>query len=565
ICLAIFKATGGTILETNLSKTMASAGESLAAGVIFTIPAFVLIGAWSEIRLLETTLIALIGGILGVLFTISLRRILVEEEDLPFPEGVASAEVLFAGWKGGSSAKYVFTALLIGLGYKSLSVLHIVQDHLAGVFKIGRYRGYFGADLSVALVSVGYIIGPKISSYIFMGGIIGWIIILPIFLTQAFAGAYPGIDPLTMAPMAIVNVVKQEQIIWIGIGAIVFGGIWTMISIRKSVGGAFKEAIKGIKGEKKEKEDVLRTERDLPVDKSFLAAAALVLPIAGLYFWLTDSGLVAGVGSVIMLIAAFFFTAISGYMAGLLGSSNNPISGVTITTLLFASVLLFLMGVRGEAGMAGALGVGAVVCCAAAIAGDVLQDFKTGQIIGSTPRNLQIGELIGVIATALTIAPILVLLHSAYGIGSGTGLEAPQAQVMAGVLQAFFGGTINVLMFLAGMELAILLLLLGIPILAVAIGIYLPFSLSAPIMLGGTIHAIVNRVGRKRHGDEVAVEKLHNRGILYSAGLIAGEALMGIGGAVVILTYPPILEVVPIPYIGIIIFLGVAFLLLKIA
>ena len=564
ICLAIFKAIGGSILETNMSKTMASAGESLAAGVIFTIPAFVIIGAWKDIHYVETTLIALLGGVLGVLFTISLRRILIVEEDLPFPEGVASAEVLFAGWEGGSSAKYVFIALLIGFGYKALGVFHVAHDKIEAIISMGKVKGFFGGDLSAALVSVGYIIGPRIASYVFLGGIIGWVLVLPVFLTKAFAGTYPGIDVAIMSHMEIIDQIRTEQIIWIGIGAIVFGGIWTMFSIRKSVGGAFKEALKGIKGDKGDGQEIPRTERDLPVDKSLLAAAALVIPIGGLYFWLTDSMIIAGAGSLIMVVAAFFFTAISGYMAGVLGSSNNPISGVTITTLLFASVLLFSLGARGEAGMAGALAVGSVVCCAAAIAGDVLQDFKTGQIVGSTPKNLQIGEMIGVVATAFTIAPILMILHSAYGIG-GSELAAPQAQAMGSVLQAFFGGTVNFGMFLAGMELAILLILFRIPVLAVAIGIYLPFSLSTPIMLGGIVHSIVDRVGRKNHGDELAGEKLHNRGILYASGLIAGEALMGIVGAAVILTLPWILDVEPMPIIGVVVFLVVVLLLFKTA
>ncbi|MCD6461365.1 MAG: oligopeptide transporter, OPT family [Thermoplasmata archaeon] len=570
ISLAVFKAVGGTILEANLSKTMASAGESLAAGVIFTIPAFVLINAWTGIRYMETTLIALIGGVLGVLFTISLRRILVEEEGLPFPEGVASAEVLFAGWEGGASAKFVFVALIVGGVYKFLSAgLKIMHDKVEAVVGVWKAKFFFGGELSAALVSVGYIIGPRISSYVFLGGIIGWVLVLPIFLSAALAGGYPGVDP-GMDPLEVVSVIRSEQIIWIGIGAIVFGGIWTMLSLRTSMKGAFGEALRGIKGIKggegaAEKEEVPRTERDLPVDKSLLLAAALVIPIAGLYFFLTGSGLVAGVGAIVMVVAAFFFTAIAGYLAGVVGSSNNPISGVTITTLLFASLLLLLLGVRGESGMAGALGVGAVVCSAAAIAGDVLQDFKTGQIVGSTPRSLQIGEMIGVVATAFIIAPVLMVLERAYGIG-GAELQAPQAQVMASILNAFFGGTVNFTMFLAGMELAILLIIFDIPILAVAIGIYLPFTLSTPIMLGGLLHAVVDRIGRKHKGEEIATEKLHGHGILYSSGLIAGEALIGIVVAALLIANVQLkITPQPVPLLGILFFLGVVFLLYKTA
>jgi len=570
ISLAIFRAFGGTILEANLSKTMASAGESLAAGVIFTIPAFILIGAWKDFDYVTTTLIALIGGVLGVLFTISLRRILIEEEALPYPEGVASAEVLFAGWEGGTSARYVFAALVVGLFYKSLSAaLRLVHDRVEGVIGLGKAKFYLGGDLSAALVSVGYIIGPRISSYVFLGGVIGWVLVLPIFLSMAFSGSYPGIDPSTMSAVEVVMQIKNEQIIWIGIGAIVFGGIWTMFTIRQSVGGAFGEAMRGIKtirGGDVEKKEVPRTEQDLPVDKSLLVAMALVIPIGGLYFYLTSSALIAGVGAVVMVVAAFFFTAIAGYLAGVVGSSNNPISGVTITTLLFASLLLLMLGARGPSGMAGALGVGAVVCCAAAIAGDVLQDFKTGQIVGSTPKYLQLGEMIGVVATALVIAPILMLLYRGYGIGPGTGLEAPQAQAMSGLLTAVFGGTVNYVMFLAGMELAVLLILFDIPILAVAIGIYLPFTLSTPIMLGGILHAVVDRIGRKNRKEDVASEKLHNRGILYSSGLIAGEAFAGILAAGVLVAYPDFSIIPePVPVLGPVLFLVVVFLLYKTA
>ncbi|RLF47286.1 MAG: oligopeptide transporter, OPT family, partial [Thermoplasmata archaeon] len=476
IAMAVFRSLRGTVLEINLAKTMGSAGEALAAGVIFTIPAYIIIGAWTEINYWVTTMIALMGGVLGVLFTVSLRRILVVEEALPYPEGVACTEVVIAGEKGGTTAKYVFTALGIGAIYKFLSSgLGIMKDRIQGIISVGKAKFFGGADLSAALLGIGYIVGPRIASYVFLGGILGWVVITPIFLTMASMGMYPLPEGTTM--LEALSIIRREQVVWIGIGAITIGGIYTMFSLRQSMKSAFGAVVHKKKSEIK----VLRTEKDLPYRLSFGLAGAMVIPIFALYWYLSNSATVAGISAIVLTIFAFFFTAIAGYLAGVVGSSNNPISGVTITTLLFTSLLLLSLGVRGNEGMAVALGVGAVVCCAAAIAGDVMQDFKTGQLLGSTPMALQIGEMIAVVAMAFVIAPILIVLHKAYGIG-GDVLPAPQAYVMGGLLNAMFGKGMNFIMFLVGAELAFLLIIMGVPVLPVAIGIYLPFTLTTPIM-----------------------------------------------------------------------------------
>jgi len=542
MAMAVFRMMRGSILEVNLAKTMGSAGESLVAGVIFTIPAFIIIGAWTEIDYVTTTVIALIGGVLGVLFTIPLRRILIVDLDLPYPEGVACTEVILAGEEGGSAAKWVFGAMGIGLLYKFLNTgMELFKEKLEGVISIGRAKFYGGSELSAALVGVGYIVGPRIASYVLIGGIIGWVILAPIFMTMIAMGTYPMpegaltyLDALLYSEASI----RTEQIVWVGIGAITIGGIYTILSMRSSMKDAMRQTFLGLKAGTKEER---RTETDLPLKWAFILAGLMIVPMVGLYWYLSNSGLIAGVAAIVMLVAAFFFTAIAGYLAGVVGSSNNPISAVTITTLLFASLLLFALGARGAEGMAVTLGIGAVVCCAAAIAGDVMQDFKTGQLIGSTPRNLQVGESIAVIATALVVAPILAALHQAYTIGSPD-LGAPQALVMGNLLKAMFGGGMNFPMFLVGVELGILLLILRLPILPVAIGIYLPFTLSTPIFLGGMIFYILHRVAMKkleREGKadgEINHAKIHHRGILFASGLVAGEALMGIVVALLVVT-----------------------------
>jgi putative OPT family oligopeptide transporter len=558
MAMAIFRSIKGNVLEVNLAKTMGSAGESLAAGVIFTIPALIILGAWVEIDYFVTTAVALLGGMMGVFFTVPLRRILVVEEDLPYPEGVACTEVVLAGEEGGNTAKLVFSALFIGGVYKFISSgLNIMHDKIASIISVGKAKFFGGGELSAALLGIGYIIGPRIASFVFLGGILGWVLITPIFLTMAANGTYPIPEGSTL--MEALEIIRLEQVVWVGIGAITTGGIYTLITLKDSMKSAFGK----IRAKKSEEDEAIRTERDLPVDKTFIAVAALVIPIFGLFYYLSESGIIAGVSAIVAVITAFFFTAVAGYLAGVVGSSNNPISGVTITTLLFTSLLLLAMGARGEYGMTTALGVGAVICCAAAIAGDVMQDFKTGQLLGSTPKALQMGEMIAVLAMAMVIAPILMLLHNAYTIG-GPELPAPQATVMAGLLNAMFGEGMNFMMFLLGVELAIFLILLDLPILPVAIGIYLPFPLTTPIMLGGVLNAIVTKIGKRK--PDMSEEKIHSRGVLFSSGLVAGEALLGIviAGLYGAFTMERVrLLKEPLPFIGTIVFFGMAFLLLR--
>jgi putative OPT family oligopeptide transporter len=593
ISAAIFKGLKGTVLEITLSKTMASTGESLAAGVIFTIPALVIIGVWDSIDYGVTTAVALVGGILGVLFTVLLRKILIIDLDLPFPEGVASAEVIIAAEKGGKAASYVFGALGIGALFKAGASLLIEErpeeapgvfteyslglwkDKVEGAGSVGRLNLYGGSDLSVALLGVGYIVGARIASLIFMGGVIGWVIIAPIIIG---VNGIP-IDPETGLQhtdmVAAFNQIRVDHLIFVGVGTMIVGSFWTLYKMRHAIINGVKRAFPS-KEAIVEVETVIRTEDDLSIRKSLMVAGVLVVPIFLVYYFLSGSLLQSFVAAIVGFIAAFLFTTVAGYLAGIIGSSNNPISGVTIATLLIMSVLLFALGARGETGMATAIGVAALICCCAAIAGDVTQSLKTGQLIGSTPKYLQISMFIGVAAAAVVIAPTLTVLHAAYVIGSPN-LPAPQALAMKGIVEGIFGGRMNWPMVFFGMELAVLLIIFNRPVLPIAIGLYLPFSLSIPIMLGGIVHLMVDRAIESRYsaelgrmGDEKAresklekiKEKIHNKGVLFSSGLIAGEALMGIILAVFVVSRLPLAIVQePIVILGVLIFLFLAFML----
>jgi len=579
ISAAFFKALRGTVLEVTVSKTMASTGESLAAGVIFTIPALVIIGVWDNIDYTTTIAVALVGGILGVLFTVLLRRILIIDLNLPFPEGVASAEVIIASEKGGRAASYVFGALGIGAFFKMGASLVVEgREHGLGLWKDkiegANSRFYAGGDLSAALLGVGYIIGLKIASLIFIGGVIGWIIIAPIIIGVNGVPLDDEGNQITDM-VAAFNQIRFDHLIFIGVGTMIVGSFWTLYTMRKAIVSGVKKAFPS-KDAMVEVEASVRTEEDLSIRTSLKIAAVLIIPIFGVYYFLSGNVLQAFVCAIVGFIAAFLFTTVAGYLAGIIGSSNNPISGVTIAVLLIISILLFILGARGGSAMATAIGVAALICCCAAIAGDVTQSLKTGQIIGSTPKYLQLSMFIGVIAAAVVIPVTLMVLHDAYTIGSPN-LPAPQALAMKGIVEGIFGEDMNWPMVIFGMELAVLLIILDKPVLPIAIGLYLPFSLTIPIMLGGIVHFVVDRTIEQRYDmvkggmeDEATrskklekvKERIHNKGVLFSSGLIAGEALMGIVLAVFVVANMPLALIgEPIVILGVIFFLFLAVLL----
>lgn len=592
ISMAMFKAVKGSVLEITTSKTMASTGESLAAGVIFTIPALVIIGAWETVDYWTTFAVALIGGTLGVLFIVLLRKILIIDLALPFPEGVASAEVIIAGEKGGKAAGTVFGALGIGALFKVGASLLIEEDpekapgvvkeysfglwkdKVEGVLSAGKAKLYGGSDLSLALMGVGYIVGARIASLVFMGGIIGWVIIAPIIISVHGLPLNDQGEPITDL-VAAFDQIRLDHLIFVGVGTMIVGSFYTLWTMRKAIISGVKKAFPS-KDSIVEVETAIRIEEDLSVRKSLMVAGILIIPIFAVYYFISGNLLWSFVCAIVGFIAAFLFSTVAGYLAGIIGSSNNPISGVTIATLLIISIVLFLLGARGYTGMATAIGVAALICCCAAIAGDVTQSLKTGQLMGSTPKYLEISMFIGVAVAAVVIPPTLTVLHAAYGIGSQN-LPAPQAQAMKAIVDGIFGGGMNWPMVILGMELAILLILLDKPVLPIAIGLYLPFSLTIPIMLGGIVHLMVDRGVDKRFKKDLETisdekeresklekvkEKVHNNGVLFSSGLIAGEALMGIILAVFVVSNIP-LGIIdgPIVILGVILFLFIAFLI----
>jgi len=540
------------ILENNIVQTCASAGEALAAGVIFTLPALVLLGRWAQFDFLETALIAGFGGILEVLFTVPLRRALIVEDALHFPEGVACAEVLETGEKGGAGVKLVAGAAVAAALFKFAQTgLRLWPETAEGArYLFGRRTlAYLGTNVSPALMGVGYIVGLNIALLVFLGGALNWWVAIPL-LTWMHGGA-----PTDLPAAAYAGKLWATQTRYLGVGAMVVGGLWALVSMGGSVISGIRSGLAAYQHQRQGGEAAARTDRDLPMNWVLIAVVVSVAPLYLLYHVLVGSVGMSLSMAVIMLVAGFLFSAVSGYMTGLVGSSNNPISGVTIATVLFASLLiLILFGQRGGASPAAAILIGAVVACAAAIAGDNLHDLKTGFLVGATPWKQQAMLILGTAVSALVIAPVLNLLLMAYGIGPQTAahpqsLTAPQATLMASVAQGVFEGGLPWTLVFIGMGVGVAIISwdrwlarrqakFRAPVLAVAVGIYLPFELSAPILVGGLLAHFVSRTLKRRRaaGEEEtqgAEEKeVSQRGLLLASGLITGEALVGIAMAV---------------------------------
>lgn len=541
------------ILENNIVQTSASAGESLAAGVIFTFPALVLMGYWTEFNYLETMLIALCGGILGVLFTVPLRSALIVQQQLQFPEGVATAEVLKSGEEGGSAIRFLIWGSLVGAFIKlAESGLKLWNGIAEGATLAGnRAYLYFGMNLSPALIAVGYIVGIRIAALVFIGGVISWWIAIPAYI--AATGVPEGSTGVDLG-----YGIWSSQIRYLGVGAMVVGGLWALIDLRQSIGFAVRSGIKAVR-EKVDASQILRTERDTPMSWVIIAIGVMIIPVFIIYLRLVVNVPISALMAILMVIAGFLFSAVAGYMAGLVGSSNNPISGVTIATILTSAlILLALMGSGAERGPAAAIMIGAVVCCAAAIAGDNMQDLKAGNILGATPQRQQIMQMVGVVSAALVLPLVLQLLLTGYGFGPPTAenpdaLAAPQATLMESVARGVFAGDLPWTMVYIGMGIGAAIIALDqylksrgsgfrVPVLAVAVGLYLPFELDSAIMLGGVIAWLVSRYQnrqRKQKGEwhETAVQASERTGLLIASGLITGEALIGILLAVPVAIY----------------------------
>lgn len=510
-----------SILESNMVQTIGSAGESLAAGAIFTLPALYLWASEGKTEapsLLTISLIALCGGLLGVLFMVPLRNALIVKEHgiLPYPEGTACAEVLLAGEEGGSSAKTVFCGMGLAAVFKFIvDGIKVVPTAITAPLR--ALKTEFSAQVYPALIGVGYICGIKISSYMFAGAVLGWFVIIPAIVT--FGGStvlYPGTDTIArMYAEGGASAIWGSYIRYIGAGAVAAGGIISLIKSLPLIATTFRDAVKGMKGGAKAGD--LRTEQD--IDMRAVIGGIIVLVVA---IWLLPAIPVSPLGAVLVVVFGFFFATVSSRMVGLVGSSNNPVSGMAIATLLFSTLVIKMSGDTGISGMVGAIAIGSVICIIAAMAGDTSQDLKTGYILGATPKKQQIGELIGAVVSAFTIGGVLLLLNNAWEFGSEA-LSAPQATLMKMITEGVMNGNLPWSLVFIGVFIGIVIEILGIPILPVAIGLYLPLELSATIMVGGAARWFVDKRSSEKEKKNEA-----SGGILFCSGLIAGEGLVGI-------------------------------------
>ncbi len=511
-----------SILESNIVQTIGSAGESLAAGAIFTIPALFLWAAEGKTTnpsIVEITLIALIGGLLGVFFMVPLRNALIVKEHgiIPYPEGTACAEVLLAGEEGGANASTVFA----GMGFAALfkfiiDGLKLVSGEIS--FRVKGFAGEIGTQIYPAVMSVGYICGARISSYMFAGGMLSWLVIIPlIVLFGENIVLYPGTETIGAIYQAGgASAIWSSYIRYIGAGALAAGGIISLIKSLPLIVSTFGGAIKSMKGAKADTSE--RTNKDLSMKTILISIVILTFLV-----WLVPAIPVSFIGAVIVVVFGFFFATVSSRMVGLVGSSNNPVSGMAIATLLITTLILKLTGSTGIAGMCSAIAIGSIICIVSAIAGDTSQDLKTGFLLGATPKKQQIGEVLGVVASAFAIGGTLYLLNSAWGFGSEQ-LGAPQATLMKLIIEGVMEGNLPWALVFIGVFIAVVVEVVGIPVLPFAIGIYLPVQLNACIMVGGLVRLALDKLKR----DENEKKAIISDGILFSSGMIAGEGLIGI-------------------------------------
>ena len=529
-----------SILESNIVQTIGSAGESLAAGAIFTLPALFLWAAEGKMdkpQILEITLIALIGGLLGVLFMVPLRNALIVKEHgiLPYPEGTACAEVLLAGEKGGASAKTVFA----GMGFSALCKFVIDGIRLVSgkiSLKVRGFAGEIGTQIYPAVISVGYICGAKISSYMFAGGVLSWLVLIPLVV---LFGKELALYPATVTVGQLfenggASAIWSTYIRYIGAGALAAGGIISLIKSMPLIVKTFTGTIRGLKGSDISSDE--RTNQDMSMKIILILILILTLAV-----WLIPAIPVSLPGAFIVVVFGFFFAAVSSRMVGLVGGSNNPVSGMAIATLLVSTLFLKFTGITGISGMISAISIGSIICIVSAIAGDTSQDLKTGYILGATPKKQQLGEIVGVVASAVAIGGTLYLLDSAWGFGSEE-LGAPQATLMKLITEGVMEGNLPWELIFIGVFIAVFVEILGIPVLPFAIGTYLPVHLNACIMIGGLVRLFVEKIKR----DKEEKKEMISNGILFCSGMIAGEGLIGIGLAILtIFGIDSILDVSP--------------------
>ncbi|MBI5482609.1 MAG: oligopeptide transporter, OPT family [Deltaproteobacteria bacterium] len=595
IAMAVLRMTKGTILEENVCRTTAAVGEALAAGAIFTVPAFLISGAWTGLRYTETTLLLLLGGVLGVLFVIFLRRVLIEDTTLPFPESVACAEIVKAGQGGQTGAAYVFGALGLSAalqfikadqGLKLLSeswatfvpFMKSKAQLLVGGNPLGDAAAHQGGVYiqspvaSPALMSVGYIIGPRLSAVVFAGGVLAWYLFVPLLLFIAPALAnniglpvpQPGGKPPVPASWShISGGVWFSYVRPLAVGAMIVGAFFTLFKMRSALIAGIGRAIKDMrKVAGTGTGPVNRLDQDLPLKWVAIAIVVLVIPIAVIYYRFCDSVVGAVVAAVVMTVAGFLFAAVAGFLVGTIGSSNNPISGLTLSTLIIAALLMVAVGVKGMLGVAAVLGVATVVCCSSGVAGDIMQDLKVGHFLGGTPWKMEVGVIFGVVAASLVMVFPLMWLHEGTpgGIG-GPQLAAPQAGLMAMLSKGIVGGEMAWPLVIVGACFSIAMILIKAPSpMLIAVGMYLPFDSSFAIFVGGVIRWISDLLVARRKLD---AQKVENTGTLLASGLIAGEALVGILLAILAVGRISLPKIYEGAWPAILIFVLIGFVLVK--
>lgn len=573
IGMALIKLFRGTILEENFARTVGSIGESIAAGAIFTLPAFYIAGLWNPFyttgNYFISAAIMLAGGILGIMFVALLRRVMVEDVELPFPESVAAAEIHKAGRTGGGGSKFLFGAMGVGALIQALGNFKLFATHWDSLVSLGKGGILFRSpDVSPAYMGVGYIIGPRLAALNFSGGVIAWGLLAP---TIAFFKNY-NVDPATVDWATAIVTVWKDYVRPIAIGGMLVGAAFTLWKMRKSLIAGIARSISDVKKAATGEQTEERIEKDIPfqyvMGGIFLTAIATFF----IYNFFANDVLAALVATFVMIIAGFFFAAVSGYLVGIIGSSNNPISGLTLSTLVIAALLMVALGMTGLEGVAAVLGVAAVVCVAAAVAGEMLQDLKAGHILGGTPWKMQVGDIIGVaVSAAVMFLPLLILHEGDIKMG-GTGfggdkLPAPQASLMAILSKGIVAGEMEWILIFVGMLMGVGFILMNVksPML-VSVGMYLPLGTTFAIFVGGLIKGVVERVNEKKKFNDAQKSRVENTGILLAAGLIAGEALVGLlfaGFAFFEISIFKIFEE-PSFYISLIVFAIIAYYLIQV-
>jgi len=535
IGMAIIKLFKGTILEENFARTVGSIGESIAAGAIFTIPAFFIAGIWNPFftpgHYAISAAIMFAGGILGIMFVALLRRVMVEDVDLPFPESVAAAEIHKAGRHGGSGSKFLFSAMGVGALVQALGQFKLFATSADKLVSFGKGNILFKSpDVSPAYMGVGYIIGPRLAALNFSGGVLAWGLLAPIIAYFKFGN----VDPSTLDWAKEITLVWKSYVRPIAIGGMLVGAAYTLWKMRKSLATGISRSVSDVKKAASGESTTERTEKDIPFTYVMLGIGLSAIATFFIYNYFAQNIVAALVATLVMVVAGFFFAAVSGYLVGIIGSSNNPISGLTLSTLVIAALLMVALGMKGTQGVAAVLGVAAVVCVAAAVAGEMLQDLKAGHILGGTPWKMQLGDLIGILVAAAVMFIPLLILHEGNIKAGGTGfggdqLPAPQASLMAILAKGIVAGDMEWILIFTGMLMGVGFIMMNVksPML-VSVGMYLPLGTTFAIFVGGLIKGVVERINEKKKFNEGQKSRVENNGVLIAAGLIAGEALIGL-------------------------------------